>query len=96
LTASWTYAFSRITAQDLFVDAEFVHNLSTGRIEEMKIFKRNLLLASSALALAMLFGCSSSEEAPPPDDTSGGGHDCSMYPVEAAREECQALKDAAN
>jgi hypothetical protein len=28
----------------------------------MKIFKRNLLLASSALALMMLFGCSSSEE----------------------------------
>jgi hypothetical protein len=57
---------------------------------------RNLLLVSLALPLVMLFGCSSSEEAPPPDDTSGGGHDCSMYPTESAREECEMLKDAAN
>ena len=36
----------------------------------MKIFKlRNLSLASSALALVMLFGCSSSEET---SDTSSG------------------------
>jgi hypothetical protein len=48
----------------------------------MKIFKRNLLLASSALALAMLFGCSSSEESAPADTggDTGGGADCSMYP----------------
>jgi hypothetical protein len=57
---------------------------------------RNLFLVSLALPLVMLFGCSSSEEAPPPDDTSGGGHDCSMYPAESARQECEALKDAAN
>jgi hypothetical protein len=57
---------------------------------------RNLFLVSLALPLVMLFGCSSSEEAPPPDDTSGGGHDCSMYPAESAREECEMLKDAAN
>jgi ABC-type phosphate/phosphonate transport system substrate-binding protein len=44
------------------VDGDFVQNRSIGRIEEMKIFRRNLLLASSALALVMLFGCSSSEE----------------------------------
>jgi hypothetical protein len=82
------------------VDGEFVQNRSIRRIEEMKIFRRNLLLASSALALVMLFGCSSSEESSGSSDTSGessdGGHDCSMYPADKAKEECQALKDAAN
>jgi hypothetical protein len=38
-------------------------------MEEMKIFGRNLLLASSALALVMLLGCSSTEET---SDSSGG------------------------
>ena len=43
----------------------------------MKILRlRNLFLASSALALVMLFGCSSSEEAPPEDTSSGGGDAC--------------------
>jgi hypothetical protein len=82
------------------VDGEFVQNRSIRRIEEMKIFRRNLLLASSALALVMLFGCSSSEESSESSDTSGessdSGHDCSMYPAESAREECEMLKDAAN
>jgi hypothetical protein len=44
------------------VDGEFVPNVSIGRIKEMKNFGRNLLLAASALALMMLFGCSSTEE----------------------------------
>ena len=35
----------------------------------MKIFRRNLLLASSALALVMLLGCSSTGET---SDSSGG------------------------
>ena len=40
----------------------------------MKIFRlRNLFLASSALALVMLFGCSSSEEAA---DESGASQSC--------------------
>ena len=60
---------------------------------------RNLFLVSLALPLVMLFGCSSSEESSGGSDTSGGssdgGHDCSMYPVESAREECEMLKDAA-
>jgi hypothetical protein len=54
-----------------------------------------LLLAFTVLALG---ACSSSDEAAE-EDTSGqssDGHDCSMYPAESAREECQALKDAAN
>jgi hypothetical protein len=41
----------------------------------MKTFKlRKLFLASSAVALVMLFGCSSSEEES--SDTSGGGSHC--------------------
>jgi hypothetical protein len=49
-----------------------LQNLSIGRIEEMKIFRlRNLFVASSALALVMLFGCSSSEET-----SDGGGGSC--------------------
>jgi hypothetical protein len=53
----------------------------------MKIFRlRNLLFASSALALVMLFGCSSSEEAPPPADTGGGGG-------ESCAQQCSSLPD---
>jgi hypothetical protein len=44
-----------------------------GRIKTMKNFRRNLLLASSALALVMLFGCSSSEES---SGSSGGSSAC--------------------
>ena len=51
----------------------------------MKIFRlRNLFLASSALALVMLFGCSSTEEeAPPPEESSAGGDAC--------KEQCMSL-----
>jgi hypothetical protein len=51
-----------------------LQNLSIGRIEEMKIFRlRNLFVASSALALVMLFGCSSSEETSDGGSSDGGG-----------------------
>jgi hypothetical protein len=64
-----------------------MQDLSMGRIEKMKILKlRNLFLASSALALVMLFGCSSSEEeAPPPAESGGGGGSCI--------EQCSSLPD---
>ena len=43
----------------------------------MKIFRlRNVFLASSALALVMLFGCSSSEEESSDTSSSGGGDPC--------------------
>jgi hypothetical protein len=67
----------------MFVDAEFVQNHCIGRIEEMKIFRlRNLLLASSALALMMLFGCSSSEE------SSASGDDNMSCDADDTRQEC--------
>lgn len=44
-----------------------------GSIEEMKIFRRNLLLASSALALVMLLGCSSTGETSDSSGSSSGG-----------------------
>ncbi len=47
-----------------------------GSIEEMKIFRRNLLLASSALALVMLLGCSSTEETSDSSGSSSGGSAC--------------------
>jgi hypothetical protein len=56
----------------------------------MKIFRRNLLLASSALALVMLFGCSSTEEEAPPADS---GVDCSTYPTDQKQAECEAGKE---
>jgi hypothetical protein len=49
----------------------------------MKIFRRNLFLAASALALVMLFGCSSSEEES--TDTSGGSSHCA--------DECSVVPD---
>jgi hypothetical protein len=42
----------------------------------MKIFRRNLLLASSALALVMLLGCSSTGETSDSGGSSGGGSAC--------------------
>ncbi len=71
-----SYALTLITTQKNLVDAKLVRKLSIGRIEEMKIFRRNLLLASSALALVMLFGCSSSEESSSSGSGSSGNSDC--------------------
>jgi hypothetical protein len=64
----------------------------------MKIFRRNLLLASSALALVMLFGCSSSEEAPPPDSSGDtyDGVDCSTYPTDEMQAECELAQEMLN
>jgi hypothetical protein len=47
----------------------------------MKIFRRNLVLASSALALVMLFGCSSTEETS--DSGSGGGENTDQECIDA-------------
>jgi hypothetical protein len=65
----------------------------------MKIFRlRNLLLASSALALMMLFGCSSSEESS--DSGSGSSEDyqdckdaCLLAPPQS-QEECLVVCEA--
>jgi hypothetical protein len=53
----------------------------------MKIFKRNLWLASSALALVMLFGCSSSEESSSESGSSGGDTDMTCDEGDS-KEEC--------
>jgi hypothetical protein len=75
------------------LNARLVYKYYKGRIEEMKIFRlRNLLLASSALALMMLFGCSSSEES---SSDSGSSEDynqdckdaCMIAPPQS-QEEC--------
>jgi hypothetical protein len=77
--------------------AKLVYKYYEGRIEEMKIFRRNLLLASSALALVMLFGCSSTEESSgSSSDTSGETGqevDCSTYPTDHQQAECEAGKE---
>jgi hypothetical protein len=63
-----------------------MQNLSIGRIEEMKIFRlRNLFVASSALALVMLFGCSSSEEE---SDSASSGDDNMSCDADDTRQEC--------
>jgi hypothetical protein len=71
-------------------NAKLVNKYYKGSIEEMKIFKRNLLLALSALALVMLFGCSSTEES---SGSSSDGVDCSTYPTDHQQAECEAGKD---
>jgi hypothetical protein len=68
------------------VDGEFVPNVSIGRIKEMKNFRRKLLLASSALALVMLLGCSSTEET---DDGASSEGDTDMTCDEGdSQQEC--------
>jgi hypothetical protein len=63
----------------------------------MKIYRRNLLLASSALALVMLFGCSSSEES---SDTSGessdGSSNCEQFDNAEAKAECERAEEMRN
>jgi hypothetical protein len=78
-------------------------NINKGRIEEMKIFRRNLLLASSALALVMLFGCSSSEESADSSgssDTSGetsdGSANCDQYDNAEVQAECERAEAMMN
>jgi hypothetical protein len=74
-----------------------VYKYYKGRIEEMKIFKRNLLLASSALALVMLFGCSSSEESAPADTSgeSSDGSNCQHDNAEV-QAECERAEQMMN
>ena len=64
----------------------------------MKILRsRNLFLASSTLALVMLFGCSSSEEEEAPAESSSGGgscaEQCSLVP-DMNQDECMIACEA--
>jgi hypothetical protein len=59
----------------------------------MKIFRRNLLLASSALALVMLFGCSSSEESSDSGSGSSCAEECSVVP-DHKTDECMITCEA--
>jgi ABC-type phosphate/phosphonate transport system substrate-binding protein len=74
-----------------------VQDFSIGRIEEMKILGRNLLLASSALALVMLFGCSSSEESSSSDTSSqsDSSSNCQFDNPEA-QAECERAEEMMN
>jgi outer membrane murein-binding lipoprotein Lpp len=60
------------------------------------IYLRSLLLASLALALMMLAGCSSTDEAAQPEDTSGGGSNCEELNSPVAEEECRRAEEMRN
>ena len=63
----------------------------------MKVFKLgNLFLASFALALVMLSGCSNSEESSssdPAGESSSGDKDCSEFTSDFDVKECEVWND---
>jgi hypothetical protein len=65
----------------------------------MKVFKLgNLFLASLALALVMLSGCSSTEEPTPTDTSSQSGDNsaCEGLDSPVAEEECRRAEEMMN